>query len=539
MISQLKVFFRLARDLPAFLRNPISLEQARERVMQGLERRSETFLELVRTAVFANPHSPYRKLFAIAHCEFGDVKSLVSERGLEGALRELYDAGVHITFEEFKGRRPLVRQGREVPLHPDDFANPASGGHFRARSSGSRGGGAPFLVDLAHLEVDAAIHHLIMTSFGCEDRPLILWRPTPPGVAGFSNTMRQLKTGRSVERWFSQHPVYWRHGHGRDTLLMYFAAAVCRWSGKPFPLPRHVTFPDAAVIAAYLARNKNDGRESVLDTTASCAVRVCRAAQEHGHDISGTVLRVGGEPFTVEKARICAETGARVIPQYSMTEVGRIGAACAAPEACDDVHALLHKLALFTVEKQLGQTSVPALVYTSISPTSPLMLLNVESDDFAVVRERRCGCPLGELGLNTPLHTIRSYDKLTSEGMTFFGVDLHRVIDEVLPARFGGRPVDYQFIETEENGLPVVQVAVSPQLGPLHNRDVLETVHQALRQSPDGEMMTDHWQEAGTLRVVRREPYTTAGAKTLTLHVVRPASARQAHPAGDNRGTRG
>ena len=52
------------------------------------------------------------------------------------------------------------------------------------------------------------------------------------------------------------------------------------------------------------------------------------------------------------------------------------------------------------------------------------------------------------LGYTTHIHTIRSWEKLTSEGMTFCGHDLIRLIEEVLPARFGGRPTDYQFVES-------------------------------------------------------------------------------------------
>jgi hypothetical protein len=34
--------------------------------------------------------------------------------------------------------------------------------------------------------------------------------------------------------------------------------------------------------------------------------------------------------------------------------------------------------------------------------------------------------------------------------MNFLGTDLLRLIDEVLPARFGGAPTDYQFVERED-----------------------------------------------------------------------------------------
>ena len=50
--------------------------------------------------------------------------------------------------------------------------------------------------------------------------------------------------------------------------------------------------------------------------------------------------------------------------------------------------------------------------------------------------------------------------------MNFLGHDLIRLIEEVLPARFGGGPTDYQFVEDEdERGLPVVQLAGQPATG--------------------------------------------------------------------------
>ena len=63
--------------------------------------------------------------------------------------------------------------------------------------------------------------------------------------------------------------------------------------------------------------------------------------------------------------------------------------------------------------------------------------------DYAVISHPHCGCPWEEMGYTQQLHTIRSYEKLTSEGMHFVGTDLIAVVEEVLPARFGGAPTDY------------------------------------------------------------------------------------------------
>ena len=48
-------------------------------------------------------------------------------------------------------------------------------------------------------------------------------------------------------------------------------------------------------------------------------------------------------------------------------------------------------------------------------------------------------------------HTIRSHEKLTAGGMTLLDTDVIRLLDEVLPARFGGAPTDYQLVEHESD----------------------------------------------------------------------------------------
>jgi hypothetical protein len=152
-------------------------------------------------------------------------------------------------------------------------------------------------------------------------------------------------------------------------------------------------------------------------------------------------------------------------------------------------------------------------------------MLNVATDDFAVVEERDCGCPIGEAGLRQHVREIRSYEKLNSEGMTFFGIDLYHIVEDVLPARFGGRPTDYQLQETEQDGLTRVNIIVDPRIGPVEEEAIIATVGRALRSVPDGEMMTRHWQESGTFQVVRRPPTGTSASKILPLQVLRTADA--------------
>src|SRR5712692_492913 len=107
MWSEAQALTRLIRDLPAFLRTPLSVDEAERRVRRRLATRAESFLAFAERAIFAEPKSPYRRLLAAAGCEAGDLGRLVAEEGLEGALTRVAASGVYVTFDEFKGRRPI------------------------------------------------------------------------------------------------------------------------------------------------------------------------------------------------------------------------------------------------------------------------------------------------------------------------------------------------------------------------------------------------------------------------------------------------
>ena len=150
-------------------------------------------------------------------------------------------------------------------------------------------------------------------------------------------------------------------------------------------------------------------------------------------------------------------------------------------------------------------------------------MLNVESDDYGTLVRKQCGCGMGELGYDLHFHTIRSYEKLTSEGMNFLGSDLIRLVEEVLPKRFGGYPTDYQFLETEEKGLPKVNLVISPRVGRIAEDAVVAAVIDSLNTFPgSSDDYAERWREANTLRVLRQEPSSTGASKVLALHVDKP-----------------
>ena len=146
MWSEALALARLTCDLPAFLRTPLSADEAGRRVQRRLATRAQSFLALAERAIFAEPRSPYRRLLAAAGCEVGDLRRLVAEEGLEGALTRLAASGVYVTFDEFKGRRPIVRGSTRIECRAEDFDNPGCpishrGAHGRVgRTSRDRAG---------------------------------------------------------------------------------------------------------------------------------------------------------------------------------------------------------------------------------------------------------------------------------------------------------------------------------------------------------------------------------------------------------------
>jgi hypothetical protein len=146
---------RVTRDLPRFIRTPLSSAEAQTIVAERLATRAERFLALAERTIYGHPPSPYRRLLRIAGCELGDLQTLVRREGLEGALTVLLRAGVYLTFDEFKGRREVVRGGMRFACDEDDFDNPGITPHVEAWSGGTRSAGTsvklalPYFADLA------------------------------------------------------------------------------------------------------------------------------------------------------------------------------------------------------------------------------------------------------------------------------------------------------------------------------------------------------------------------------------------------------
>ena len=116
--------------------------------------------------------------------------------------------------------------------------------------------------------------------------------------------------------------------------------------------------------------------------------------------------------------------------------------------------------------------------------------------------------------------------------MTFLDTDVIRALEEVLPARFGGVPTDYQLVEEDaEGGLAQVRLLMRPEVGPADPDAVAEAFLAAISVGAGVErIMGQVWRDGQVLRVEREAPLATASGKILHLHLRRDAPGRPSRP---------
>ncbi len=521
--ADLSMYARFVRNLGDFLNGDITLEEARSIVERRLAEREDNFLLLVERGIFGHPGSPYLPLMEMAGAEAGDIRRMVRAHGLESTLSRLRESGIYVTFEEFRGRKPMVRGGRVMPVKDSDFDNPYLRTYYYRSSGGSTGAGSRIPTDLDYLASWAPYYILNYDNHGLVDMPKAIWFGTFPDGTGINSMLAHHRVGQKPVRWFS--PVGARDVTPSLKYLLSTRAIItmARFRGAPIPGPEPVRLDRAIEVARWAAGEIKKSGGAVIVTHVSLALRVAVAAREAGMDLTGLTFVAGGEPPTPAKVRGIEEAGARLIPSYFISEAGCVGMGCGNPADENDIHFFRDFLGLIQHPREIGETgrTVDAFYFTSLLPSVPKIMLNVESDDYGLMEERSCGCRMETYGYTGHIRHIRSFSKLTGDGVTLVGSEMVHVLEKVLPERFGGSPLDYQLLEEEdEKGFTRLSLVVSPRISIRDEAAVLEAVLDALKESSvSSDLAQAIWRQDGTLRVRRMEPVSTAPGKLMPLHI--------------------
>ena len=517
-LRRLVAYGRTAAGLYGYLRQPLSQDEAERLVAAALPRRQARLLALLQR-VYARPDDPYRALLVHAGVAYPAVEALIEREGVDGALLKLAAAGVYVSLDEFKGRRPIRRGSLELPVAPDGFAAPDGAG-LRVRSGATRSAGTPTLIGFELLAEEAAHRSVLVGSFGHGRGPVALWLPILPGSAGISNVLRYAKLGRPPDPWFSHAPVSLGRG-GQAAGQTRAMLRLGRLFGSALPTPEYVPLAEADRVAEWAVAHRRQGRQCQVVTYVSSAVRICAT----GARLDGVLFVVIGEPLTAARVAAIRASGADVTCTYSLTEAGTVACGCGDPAAPDDAHVLLDRAVVVRHRPETGGHAVDGLFVTTRSPHARKVMLNVETGDSGRLTERLCACSYGRLGYAQHLDSVVSYEKLTGEGMTYDASELARVVEEVLPIRFGGSGTDYQALEeVGADGLTRLTLLASPRLGPLDEAAVVAVLRAELRHGTAGHRLAEMiWGQAGSLGVRRAEPVPTTRGKLFPFAVARPS----------------
>lgn len=520
-LSRIKQLALLASGFRDFVRNPLTYPQAIDEISRRMADRERHFIDFARQLIYDIPGSPFRKMLLWAGCEFSDLKASVKSRGIEKTLEKLRDEGVYLTLEEFKSLIPVCRPGLTLHTQITDFENPfLMGRRIEGSSSGSRGKAMRAVYDWDFITEESAHELLLYTLHDVLDAPLALWYPVLPGVAGIHNLFMSLKQGAVPEKWFSHLRTNLPHVSLESLLAHEFLYWSGRSWGLPVPRPEFVDLSAAGKVVEWMVAVRKRNGVSVVRTYGSSGIRIAQAALERGADLSGSVIFAGGEPLTDSRRRFIESAGLMVYPRYVATETGLIGAACPNRSVSDDVHLYRDRLALIPLDRERGTSGEPiqSFLFTTLSVHTARVMLNTDLGDCGQWSTRHCSCLFGELGFDIHLSAIRSYDKLTVEGMTLLTSELDGMISAALEG-MGAPPDCYQFWEIQDgDGLNRLVIAVSPDVKHLDEKKLIGAILDRLRRAnPRTALASGFWNQAGTFRVVRERPKLSERQKMLPL----------------------
>ncbi|MFC1485945.1 hypothetical protein ACFL55_02850, partial [Candidatus Latescibacterota bacterium] len=77
MLRELAMYAKFFTRLPHFLNTPITPQDGRAYIADGLTNREDRFLRIAQRSIYNNPSSPYLPLLRNAGCEAGDLEQMV------------------------------------------------------------------------------------------------------------------------------------------------------------------------------------------------------------------------------------------------------------------------------------------------------------------------------------------------------------------------------------------------------------------------------------------------------------------------------
>jgi len=110
------------------------------------------------------------------------------------------------------------------------------------------------------------------------------------------------------------------------------------------------------------------------------------------------------------------------------------------------------------------------------------------------------------------------------------GTDVLRILETVLPGRFGGGPTDYQLVECEGPYQTEVELRVHPRVGARSTAEVRDFFLAELKKVYGGSLSRRNWLQTNGVRAVVGEPHRSGQrGKVHALHLLGTHSEESAN----------
>ena len=516
--STVRQGWRFGRGLRALIKDPVPAAGAAPSFERDVRDRAARFLDSLDRNVWSSAPSPFRALLEHSGHDRTSVRRLVSDRGLESILEQLRDQGVYVSYEEYLGKVPLRRGRLELHLDPTSFHNRTVMADYLGSTGGTRSGGTPVAMSFEEKRSAAPRTHLRDAAYGQHpDQPVAVWFPCLPSAAGLGAILSGVTAGRPPERWFSQIPTTMEGIPASKRITNTMLPAFGRLSGMPLPRAEHTPSSDPAPVLAWCIEALSRAGSARLSTYPSSAVRLARLAEAEGESLDGLLVTVLGEPATMGRRRAIERSGARTAAGYAFMQAGGAGTTCP-HETRERYHVYEDKLAVVPRRRRRPDgVEVDAFLWTTMSGTARGVFINVENDDYGSIERdsEPCSCLFGQLGVRTRVGDVRGISKVVAAGVTVAGEVFERLVDEVLPAAFGGSPLEYQFAELDREDLGTLVLRIDPSIGTVEEAAVLSIVRDELSRQEVGRLADAVWAPADSVRVLREPPTAAPSGKTL------------------------
>jgi hypothetical protein len=516
-------YYRLSTGLRAFFKDTLTVEQASKLIEDRRNNREKNFLEVIKQGIYENINSPYLKLLKLSGYSFNDIEKLVEAGGIDSTLHELFNNGVYFTYREFRGDTPVIRNDCKFMVCKGDFDFPSRNAFYEVKSGATRSAGTNSKIEFEYLTQVASSFALLFEELGIRNGPVALWLPILPGSAGINFLLRCLKIGITPEKWFSHTDMSTIKMTHKDKFAMQFIRHMGKFFGKPLPKPELVNINDGHIVCDWLTKMLAVYPTVTIVTYPSSAIRICIAAKNNNINLTGSVFILTGEPITDAKSAKIELVGGKVVPWYGVTEVGTIGLGCNTSNHTDEVHLFDDIITAIQYKRRVEHSDldVDSMLFTSLLPCAPKVLLNVEFGDSGKIENSKCDSAYSKDVLHKHISCIRSFEKMTGEGMTLFGSEIEKLLEERLPALFGGESVDYQLTEEENaDGFTRYKLLINPRLNKTDCNIVKDVVLSEIKKLDTAKnLLYDIWSKADVFEVSYEKPIATARGKIYPFYI--------------------